>query len=1164
MSWTEQAVIRTIENKLALGAVSVSGASMHAAGYLAGLVGNGLGRRLVITYSEERATVLEQGLRLFGETVVRFPEKDLLFYAADIHGDTLLKKRLEALRVLARQTSYTVIATAQALTDGIMSSDQLQASLLRLQVGEEYAPERLIADLLERGYERVERVEAEGQFSARGGLIDIVSYDMEYPLRVEYFDDEIDSLRLFQLENMRSLESLSSAVLLPAAEHIISEMEWESGLAKVEAEVHERLQIETDPTICENLKLIIAKLSLGQVELMLPYFKPETGSLLSYFSPTDSLVILDDPLFLQGRMRALEEEMGLSLQKRIDQGLLLAGAGQNLKLDHRQWIEQLSAYPCMLLGEGGLVAEWPAPVQALSVDMTAIAGFHGSVEALLQQMLIWKKKCFRMLVVSPSLSRARRLAEHFLEAGFTAYASEPDRELPFPQPGEVIVTVGDLQYGFQSEAEGLVILGQSDIFGQEKETRKAKKSKSGAGRIKDLGVLQIGDYVIHENHGLGIFRGIEKIRSHDQIKDFLKIEYADNGALYIPVTDFDLLMKYGGHDMSPASLNKLGGNGWRKTKQKARAAIWEMAKELVELYAARLDAAGYQAGEDTVWQKEFEELFPYEETDDQLRAVEDIKADMRSPKIMDRLLCGDVGYGKTEVAMRAAFKAIQEGYQVMYLVPTTILAQQHYRSFTNRFENFPVRVDLLNRFVTGNKAKESLKAFARGTCDILIGTHRILSEDVTPRKLGLLIIDEEQRFGVKDKEKIKSLKTNVDVLTLTATPIPRTLHMSLIGIRDLSMLEEAPRERHAIQTYITEQDDELIREAVVRELSRGGQVYYVCNRVEQLDSVVSRLRTLLPEARIGVGHGQMHKQTLEKVMLSFINGELDILVATTIIETGLDIPNVNTIIIQDAHRMGLSQLYQLRGRVGRSSRIAYAFLLYPRAKVLSEVAMRRLSAIREFTRLGSGVQIAMKDLEIRGSGNVLGMSQHGHMQAIGYDLYCKLLGMAIRKLRGETVNDDDFEVVLELRQNLYIPDTYIESEKVKLEIYREIAAVDSEEAYSEALDMLIDRFGDPPKQVVQLLRVAMLRHMAARVLVDTIIEGERELQFRFCNSPRLKVEKLPEFVSRYHGRLSVFVPKDKKAAPILKYRLPTGLLTADIILDEVQMMLTGLQELAED
>ena len=378
------------------------------------------------------------------------------------------------------------------------------------------------------------------------------------------------------------------------------------------------------------------------------------------------------------------------------------------------------------------------------------------------------------------------------------------------------------------------------------------------------------------------------------------------------------------------------------------------------------------------------------------------------------------------------------------------------------------------------------------------------------------------------------------------------------------MLEEAPRERHAIQTYITEQDDELVREAVVRELSRGGQVYYVCNRVEQLDSVVSRLRTLLPEARIGVGHGQMHKQTLEKVMLSFINGELDILVATTIIETGLDIPNVNTIIIQDAHRMGLSQLYQLRGRVGRSSRIAYAFLLYPRAKVLSEVAMRRLSAIREFTRLGSGVQIAMKDLEIRGSGNVLGMSQHGHMQAIGYDLYCKLLGMAIRKLRGETVNDDDFEVVLELRQNLYIPDTYIESEKVKLEIYREIAAVDSEEAYSEALDMLIDRFGDPPKQVVQLLRVAMLRHMAARVLVDTIIEGERELQFRFCNSPRLKVEKLPEFVSRYHGRLSVFVPKDKKAAPILKYRLPTGLLTADIILDEVQMMLTGLQELAED
>lgn len=1164
MEWRKLPSIRQIEEVLAGGRTAcINGAGSQAVGLLAMLTQSYKNKRLILTYSEERAAALEQSLRLFADSVLRFPEKDILFYSADIHGGALLKKRLETLAVLTQEEEFTIVATVQALADGVMEAQAYRANILQLAVGQQYEPQLLIADLVRLGYERVDRVEEEGQFSCKGGIIDIATYHLEHPLRIEYFDDEIDSLRLFRLENMRSIDTLEQVAVLPAVERVIFEQEWEQGMAEIEAAVQKRLPEETEETVCENLGLLSAKLSPGQVELMLPYFSRQTDSLLSYFPPQDSLIVLDDPLFLQGRFRALEEELVLSLQKRIDQGLLLEKAGSHLLLERAWWVEQLGQYDCISLGEGGLLQEWKRPLQSLQLEIEGLNGFQGSIERLITAMKQWKQEKRRILVVSPSVSRARRLADTFIAEGFTAYASEHEKGLILPQIGEVVVVCGELQYGFWAVQEGLVVLGQADIFGREKKSGSSRRSRTAAGRIKRLEALQIGDYVIHENHGLGIFQGIEKLRSHDRIKDFLKIQYADDGVLYIPVTDFDLLMKYGGQDVSPTSLNKLGTGGWKKTKQKAKAAIWEMAKELVELYAARLDATGYQAGEDTVWQREFEELFPFEETEDQLRATAEIKADMQSPKIMDRLLCGDVGYGKTEVAMRAAFKAVQEGYQVMYLVPTTILAQQHFRSFSERFENFPVRVELLNRFVTGRRQQEALAAFARGTCDILIGTHRILSTDVQPRKLGLLIIDEEQRFGVKDKEKIKQLKTDVDVLTLTATPIPRTLHMSMIGIRDMSMLEEAPRERHAIQTYITEQDDEMIREAIVRELSRNGQVYYVCNRIEQLDGVVKRLKDLLPSARIGVGHGQMPKQTLEKVMLSFIKGELDILVATTIIETGLDISNVNTIIIQDADRMGLSQLYQLRGRVGRSNRIAYAFLLYRRSKVLSEVAMKRLTAIREFTRLGSGVQIAMKDLEIRGSGNVLGMRQHGHMQAIGYDLYCKLLGMAIRKLRGEEVNEDDFEVVLELQQNLYIPDSYIASEKIKLETYREIAAVDSAEAYSDTMDMLIDRFGDPPKQVVQLLRVAMLRHRAAQVLVDLIVEGERELRFRFFNSPRLQLDRLPELLACFPGKLSVQIPRDKTAAPTLIYRLPTGFLTSDVILQEIEMMLTKLQTLVE-
>ena len=595
------------------------------------------------------------------------------------------------------------------------------------------------------------------------------------------------------------------------------------------------------------------------------------------------------------------------------------------------------------------------------------------------------------------------------------------------------------------------------------------------------------------------------------IKDYLKIVYADGGNLFLPATRLDGILKYAGSDAKAPKLNKLGGEQWKKTKARVKGAVKEIAKDLVELYAARQDSNGFQYSEDTVWQREFEELFPYDETDDQLDAIDATKKDMESRKIMDRLICGDVGYGKTEIALRAAFKALQDGKQVVYLVPTTILAQQHYNTFVQRMKDFPVRVDLLSRFRTPSQVKKTLEDLKKGLVDVVIGTHRVLSKDVHFKDLGLLIIDEEQRFGVSDKEKIKKLRENVDVLTLTATPIPRTLHMSLVGIRDMSVLEEPPVDRVPIQTYVMEYNDEMVREGIKRELARGGQVYYVYNRVKDIEEVANHVAQLVPDANVVFAHGQMHEHQLEKIMLDFINGDIDVLVSTTIIETGLDISNANTMIIQDADHMGLSQLYQLRGRVGRSSRTSYAFLMYKRDKVLKEVAEKRLQAIREFTELGSGIKIAMRDLEIRGAGNVLGAEQHGHMEAVGYDLYCKLLNQAVEALRGKRDEEED----------AYIPVSYIKNEYQKLDVYKRISAIESEEEYMDMQDELIDRFGDIPKAVDNLLRIALIKALAHQAYVTEVGINRQEVRISMFPKAKLNTEGIPTLVAEYKGVLKM-------------------------------------------
>ena len=756
--------------------------------------------------------------------------------------------------------------------------------------------------------------------------------------------------------------------------------------------------------------------------------------------------------------------------------------------------------------------------EVYNLQTKGVNPYNNSFEMLTRDLKRLKRTGYRVVLLSGSRTRAKRLAEDLRDYNLSSFYSEDlNRQV---QDGEIMVTYGHVTEGYEYPMLKFMVISETDIFGK---TKKKKKRKTYEGqKIQNFSELKIGDYVVHENHGLGIYQGIEKIEVDKVAKDYMKISYAAGGNLYIPATQLDLIQKYASADAKKPKLNRLGGQEWHRTKTRVRGAVREIAKDLVELYATRQQQEGFVYGEDTVWQKEFEEMFPFEETEDQLLAIEETKRDMESRKIMDRLICGDVGYGKTEIAIRAAFKAVQEDKQVVYLCPTTILAQQHYNTFMQRMKEFPVRVDLMCRFRTAAQQKKTIEDTKRGLVDIVIGTHRVLSDDLQFKDLGLLIIDEEQRFGVQHKEKIKKLKENVDVLTLTATPIPRTLHMSLIGIRDMSVLEEAPVDRMPIQTYVMEYNDEMVREAIQRELSRGGQVYYVYNKVKDIDEITARIQKLVPEAHVAYAHGQMREHKLENIMLDFINGEIDVLVSTTIIETGLDISNANTMIIHDADQLGLAQMYQLRGRVGRSNRMAYAFLLYRRDKLLREVAEKRLAAIREFTDLGSGFKIAMRDLEIRGAGNLLGAEQHGHMEAVGYDLYCKMLNEAVKHLKGE-LPEESYTTTVDLNVDAFIPASYIPNEYQKLDIYKRIASIENENEMEDMLEELIDRFGDVPKKVQQLLNVALLKALAHSAYVEAVEQKGETVKFVMYERAKVKVEKIPDLLEKYKGDLQFTV-----------------------------------------
>ena len=882
----------------------------------------------------------------------------------------------------------------------------------------------------------------------------------------------------------------------------------------------------------------------------------ETESFLAYFPVKETILFLDEPVRLQESAEIVEKEYFHSLESREEAGIEADEIPiQVEQTDHT--IGKMNKYYgiafTMLESKCGMFK-----VRSVySLQVKTVNPYNSSFELLTRDLKKLKRTGYRVILVSGSRTRAKRLAEDLRDYDLSSfYSEEMERQV---NPGEIMVTCGYIAEGYEYPMLKFTVISESDIFGKKK---KKKKRKTYEGKkIQEFAELKPGDYVVHENHGLGIYQGIEKVEVDAVTRDYMKISYADGGILYIPATQMDLIQKYAGADAKPPKLNKLGTPQWKKTKGQVKKAVQLIAKDLVKLYATRQQTEGYVYGPDTVWQREFEEMFPFEETEDQLRAIEDTKKDMESTKIMDRLICGDVGYGKTEIAIRAAFKAVQEGKQVVYLVPTTILAQQHYNTFIQRFKDFPVRVDLMSRFRTQAQQKKTVEDLKKGLVDIVIGTHRVLSKDVGYKDLGLLIIDEEQRFGVTHKEKIKKLRENIDVLTLTATPIPRTLHMSLIGIRDMSVLEEAPMDRMPIQTYVMEYNDEMVREAMERELARGGQVYYVYNRVENIADLALRVQKLVPDARVSYAHGQMNEHQLEDIMYDFINGDIDVLVSTTIIETGLDIANANTMIIQDADRFGLSQLYQLRGRVGRSNRMAYAFLLYQRDKMLKEVAEKRLAAIREFTDLGSGFKIAMRDLEIRGAGNLLGESQSGHMAAVGYDLYCKMLNEAVSQLKGEK-EEADYATTIDLDIDAFIPESYIKNEYQKLDIYKRIATIETEEEMDDMTEELIDRFGDLPKKVQQLLHIAALKSLAHSAYITAIEQKGKDYKFILYEKANLDPAKIPALLKKY-GNNMIF---KAEAVPYFLYQKKgrSGKEKGENVLQMLREIIESIRELRLD
>jgi transcription-repair coupling factor (superfamily II helicase) len=1073
--------------------------------------------------------------------VYPFPAYHLLPGHVLVRDQEVPAQRLRALDALREGKEKVVVASAEALLRRLSPPEMFFSARISLRTGETVDLGGLRRTLSEYGYECVDLVELKGQFSYRGGIIDIYPVTFDQPVRVEFFDEEVDSIRFFDPETQRSEKKVEEVSFGPASELIVSD--------EVRMRALEMLQAEQSGLLKEaaRAKLSAAKAQQGELarsfadqlatggfsqewEQYLPYFYPQTYTLLDYFPP-QSLVLFVDFLRTKEAVEAIQKERAEAFADLLAAGKILPGQFHA----YAEWGKITASLARKRVVYFSLLPRQPkeiSPKNTVAFSARRLQNFLTRLEMLANEVRRYKKSGYAVVFLVSTEERAQQLQNFLQDAGTDAfYASSLAGEAI--RPGSAVISLGHLGNGFELISAKLVVFTESEIYGEVRAGRRERYRK--AKRTAPLTDLKEGDYVVHVNHGIGRYQGVVSLSIGGISKDYLLIQYAGEDKLYVPTDQIGLIQKYLGAEGTAPKLSRLGGNEWSRVKSRVKEAVREMADELIALYAARQSLPGYAFAPDTVWQKEFEENFPYEETPDQLRAIAEVKADMERPRPMDRLLCGDVGYGKTEVALRAAFKAVVEGKQVAVLVPTTVLAQQHFNTFRERFAGFPVTIEMLSRFRSPREQRQIVNAIKEGKVDIVIGTHRLVQDDVVFKDLGLVVVDEEQRFGVAHKERLKQLRQDVDVLTLTATPIPRTLHMSLVGVRDTSLLETPPENRFPVQTYVLEEDPILIREAVRRELGRGGQVFFVYNRVQDLDRVAAWLRGLVPEARITIAHGQMKEDDLEQVMVDFVDGLYDILVCTTIIENGLDIPNVNTLIVKDAQNLGLAQLYQLRGRVGRSNRLAYAYFTFRRDQVLSELAEKRLAAIREFTEFGSGYKIAMRDLEIRGAGNLLGPEQHGHIAAVGFDLYCRLLSEAVQEAKGEPVRRQP-ETTVEVPVEAYIPEDYIPDPNQKVDIYRRLAAVRSEEEVADLEDELIDRFGDLPAPTRTLLAVAQVRALACQLGIKSIVGQEGGFRLQFFADHSLRGEVLVALSKKYYNRIKFGNAEDFEIR--LKTRIP--------------------------
>ncbi|MEK4023081.1 transcription-repair coupling factor [Sporosarcina sp. FSL W7-1283] len=1003
--------------------------------------------------------------------------------------------RIETLDHMARIGSGIYITPVAGLRKLLPTKKRWLNHYVTAQTDEEIDIEAWLEKLVSMGYIRNDLVSAPGEFALRGGILDIYPLTTQDPVRIELFDTTIDSIRTFSAEDQRSTGKLEKITLLPATEFIWTPEELLQVSRKVEQALGDSLtKIKSEDLQQQLLTTIMEDVGLmkdGIVpDTMKKYvsFSSEANSMLTDYFPSNGLIVFDELGRIQESVATLEAEEQEFQLAMLEDGKMLHDTKLSWKYDYVLGkIQQLRLYLSLFTR----VVPGFTIKKSIAISCKPMQQFHGQMPLLKNEIERWKQGNYNVFLLAASTERMNViqgiLQEYDIEA---AVNGQPTKE------GTLSIIEGDLSVGFELPFQKLAVITDAEMF-TGKPKRKARPPKiTNAERIKSYSEIKPGDYIVHVHHGIGKYYGVVTLEVGGLQKDYLDIRYRSDDKLFVPADQIDLIQKYVASGEKEPKLHKLGGAEWTKTKRKVTAAIQDIADDLIKLYAKREAEKGFAFSEDDDLQRSFENAFPYEETQDQLQSIEEIKKDMERERPMDRLLCGDVGYGKTEVAIRAAFKAVTNGKQVAFLVPTTILAQQHFETMKERFADYPVTVSVLNRFRTKKQQDETIKGLKAGTVDIVVGTHRLLSKDVVYQDLGLLVVDEEQRFGVTHKEKLKQLKTNVDVLTLTATPIPRTLHMSMVGVRDLSVIETPPSNRFPVQTYVMEHNAGLVREAIEREMGRGGQVFYLYNRVEEMDRKVEEIRQLVPEARIASAHGRMGEAALEAVIMSFLEGEYDVLVTTTIIETGIDIPNVNTLIVHDADRMGLSQLYQLRGRVGRSNRVAYSYMLYQRDKVLTEVAENRLQAIKEFTELGSGFKIAMRDLSIRGAGNLLGSQQHGFIDSVGFDLYSQLLQEAIEERQTGIVKEEKQDVEISLPINAYLPETYIQDGYQKIQMYKRVKAIESNEDYLELVDEMIDRFGDMPLEADLLLRVGRMKAWGRIAGVESIKKVQDVVEIR--------------------------------------------------------------------